>query len=168
MSTPDAAAPQPQQDPAPQVDSTQEAAALDVSQAAETADPALADPAAAAPTADGTGPEGDTALAHDAEAPVEAEPVVVVAEREVTLQRSVRYGRLLIGGLVVGVVVAVIASVLFPVSEGADYTLGQAAGFMALIGGAFGLGLGGLLGLILGFFARRSSGSGVAIQSDVR
>ena len=148
MSTPDAAAAQPQQDPA-----SQNAAQPDA--AAGTEDAATTPPA----------PEAAVAPEAAEEA---AEPVVVAAEREVVLQRSVRYGRLLIGGLVLGAVVAMLASLLFPVGEDADYTLGQAAGFMALIGGAIGLFLGGLLALILGGVARRSSGRGVAIQSDVR
>lgn len=177
MSTPDAAAPQPQQDPAPLADSTPEAAGAPgsaPSQATEGAGTAAPLNGAWAPdTASADAPRaaaaGETIAEAEAEAEAEAaEPVVVVAEREVTLQRSVRYGRLLIGGLVLGAAVALLISVVFPVAEGADYTLGQAAGFTALIGAAVGLGLGGLLGLVLGFFARRSSGRGVAIQSDVR
>jgi hypothetical protein len=36
------------------------------------------------------------------------------------------------------------------------------------MGGAIGLGLGGLVSLVLGLVARRQRGTGVAIQSDVR
>lgn len=148
MSTPDAAAAQPQQDPA-SPDATQFAPD------SETEDIVEAQRVA----------ESTAGAATDEDV---VDPVVVATEREVVLQRSVRYGRILIVGLVLGAVVAMLASLLFPVGENADYTLGQAAGFMALIGGAIGLFLGGLLALILGVVARRSSGRGVAIQSDVR
>lgn len=103
----------------------------------------------------------------DAAAP-EPEPVVVQSEVEVELRRSVRWGRLLVVGAIVGVVVGVLASLSFPVEEGADYTMRQIAGFMAIIGGAIGLGLGGLLALILNQAAKRRRGRGVAIQTDVR
>lgn len=89
-------------------------------------------------------------------------------EREVTLQRSVRYGRLLIGGAVLGALVAVIASLVFPVSEDATYTLAQVTGFMLLIGAVIGLTLGGALGLVLAQVAKRRRGGGVAIRADVR
>ncbi|RGE19356.1 hypothetical protein [Leucobacter sp. wl10] len=89
-------------------------------------------------------------------------------EREVTLQRSVRYGRVIVGAAVLGAIAAALASLFFPIEEDADYTMAQVAGFAALIGGAIGLGLGGLVALLLGLVARRQRGTGVAIQSDVR
>ncbi|MFD5601061.1 hypothetical protein ACFWHR_13520 [Leucobacter sp. NPDC058333] len=104
----------------------------------------------------------------EAVVPTEHEPVVEVTEREVTLQRSVRVVRLLIAGIVVGAVVAMLACLFFPVAEGAEYTLGQVVGFMALIGAAIGAGVGGLVALLLGLAVRRQRGTGVAIQSDVR
>lgn len=100
--------------------------------------------------------------------PAAAEPEVVQSEVEVELRRSVRWTRLLIVGAVIGVVVAVLASLSFPVEEGADYTMRQIAGFMAIIGGAIGVGIGGLLALILNQVAKRKHGRGVAIQTDVR
>lgn len=102
--------------------------------------------------------------------PADAEhaPVIEEVEREVTLQRSVRYGRVIVGGAVLGAVVAAIAALFFPIEEGADYTLAQAVGFFAVLGGAIGLGLGCLAALVLGLVARRQRGTGVAIQSDVR
>lgn len=134
MSTPEAAAPQPQQDPAQPVS-----------------------------------PEPLTPEATEPEVEPEAvEPVVTEASREVTLQRSVRYGRVLVGTAALGAIIAMLLVLVFPVAEKADYTLGQAVGFMAVIGAAIGLGIGALLSLVLGVIARRSRGSGVAIQSDVR
>lgn len=147
MSTPDASAELPQHDPAsphPAEPAHTEVSAENASDAAVT----------------------DAGLEEPGEAP--AEPVVVSETREVTLQRSVRYGRVIIGTTVLAAMLAMLGALLFPVTEGADYTLGQAVGFMALIGAAIGLGLGGVLALILGAVARRSRGSGVAIQSDVR
>ncbi|GAA1603381.1 hypothetical protein [Leucobacter chromiireducens] len=139
MSTPEAAAPQPQQDPA---------------------QPVSPEPL----TPEATEPE-----VVDAEVEPEAvEPVVTEASREVTLQRSVRYGRVLVGTAALGAIIAMLLVLVFPVAEKADYTLGQAVGFMAVIGAAIGLGIGALLSLVLGVIARRSRGSGVAIQSDVR
>ncbi|MHA3682952.1 hypothetical protein ACXR2W_01660 [Leucobacter sp. HY1908] len=101
-----------------------------------------------------------------AEAP--HEPIVHQVEREVTLVRGVRYGRIVVTLGIVGAIVAMMVSALMPVAPDANYTLGQAVGFMALIGGVIGLGVGGLLGVVLGFVAKRRTGSGVAIQTDVR
>ncbi|MBK0422364.1 hypothetical protein JD292_09790 [Leucobacter sp. CSA2] len=98
----------------------------------------------------------------------EHQPTVTSVEREVTVVRSVRYGRILIVGAVLGALIAIVASLLFPVLEGAEYTLGEVAGFMALIGAAIGLGLAGLFALILSIGARKRRGSAVAVQSDVQ
>lgn len=130
MSTPDAVAPQPQQDPAQ--------------------------------------PVSPEPLTPEATEPEAVEPVVTEASREVTLQRSVRYGRVLVGTAALGAIIAMLLVLVFPIAEKANYTLGQAVGFMAVIGAAIGLGIGALLSLVLGAIARRSRGSGVAIQSDVR
>lgn len=105
---------------------------------------------------------------HLDDEPQEREPVVTVREREVTIQRSVRYGRILIVGAALGAFLAMLASVLFPIAEDAEYTLGQVVGFMALIGAAIGLALAGVLSLILGAASKRRRGTGVAIQSDVQ
>ncbi|WP_024356479.1 hypothetical protein [Leucobacter chironomi] len=95
-------------------------------------------------------------------------PVIEETEHEVVLQRTVRYGRVLIGGAVLGAIVAMLACLLFPVPEDAEYTMGQAVGISAIIGGAIGLGIAGLFSIVLGFLAKRGSGVGVAIQRDVR
>ncbi|WP_440311994.1 hypothetical protein [Leucobacter chromiireducens] len=141
MSTPEAAAPQPQQDPAQPV-------------SPEPLTPEMTEP--------------EVAEAEVEVEPEAVEPVVTEASREVTLQRSVRYGRVLVGTAALGAIIAMLLVLVFPVAEKADYTLGQAVGFMAVIGAAIGLGIGALLSLVLGVIARRSRGSGVAIQSDVR
>lgn len=105
------------------------------------------------------------------ETPVEevvAEPVIEEAEVEVTLQRSVRVGRVIVGTAIVCALIAALATLFFPVVAKADYTIAQVMGFSALIGAAIGLGIGGVLVLILNAAAKRRSGTGVAIQSDVR
>ena len=99
---------------------------------------------------------------HDAAEPAAETP------REVSLQRSVRYGRILIVAALLGAVLGAVACLLFPIAEDAEYTMGQVVGFMVLIGGAIGLAVGGILSLVLGAVARRQRGTGVAIQEDVR
>ncbi|WP_053386797.1 hypothetical protein [Leucobacter japonicus] len=123
----------------------------------------------AAPAATPASPADDEAAAVAAPAdPTVHEPVVHEVQQEVTLQRSVRVTRLLVAGLVIGAVVAMIACFFFPIVEGAEYTLAQVAGFMALIGAAIGAGVGGIVALVLGLIVRRQQGTGVAIQHDVR
>lgn len=88
----------------------------------------------------------------------------------VELRRSVRYGRLLIAGAIVGGAIASLASLFFPIEEGALYSMGQIMGFMLLIGGAIGLALGGILALILNLVAKRKHGTAVvaiAHESDI-
>lgn len=89
-------------------------------------------------------------------------------EVEVGLERSVRFGRIIIGGAVLGAIVALILTLLFEVPEGALYELRQIAGFMIVIGAALGLGLGAVVSLVLHFIVRNKRGSGVAIQRDVQ
>lgn len=98
----------------------------------------------------------------------EAEPVIEETQRVVSLERSVRVGRVVIGTAIAGALIAALASIFFPIAEGAEYTLGQVMGFSLLVGGAIGLGLGGLFVLILAAIAKKQRGTGVAIQSDVR
>jgi hypothetical protein len=100
--------------------------------------------------------------------PEQREPIVHETRREVSLQRSVRFGRIMVVGAIIGAVLAVIASLSFPVVDEAEYSMGQIVAFMALVGGIIGLCAGALLSLILGLVARRSRGTGIAIQSDVR
>ncbi|MBC9937452.1 MULTISPECIES: hypothetical protein [unclassified Leucobacter] len=103
------------------------------------------------------------------EAELPHEPVVVAEQEvEVTIERSVRYGRILIGGAILGAALASLASVFFPIALEADYSMAQIMGFMLLIGAAIGLSLAGILSLILSAAAQRRRGTAVAIQSDVR
>lgn len=95
-------------------------------------------------------------------------PVVQSVEVEVGIERSVRWGRLLLVGAVVGGVLAVMITLMFPVEEGSLYEMRQIAGFMLLIGAAFGLALGALLGFILNISAKKKRGTGVAIHTDVQ
>ena len=70
--------------------------------------------------------------------------------------------------VVLGIVVGAVVSLFFPVPEGANYELGQAAGLMAVVGGAIGLVVGALLSLLLGAVAGRKRGAALAVQTDVR
>ncbi len=103
----------------------------------------------------------------EADAPQEA---VEIAHEpiEVGLQRSVRYGRILVVASVLGALFGAVASLFFPVAEGADYELGQVIGLMVVVGGAIGLALGALLSLVLGLVAARKRGAAIAMQTDVR
>ncbi len=87
---------------------------------------------------------------------------------EVELRRSVRHGRIIIGAVVLGILAGIIASLFFPVLEGANYELRQIAGLMAVVGGAIGLVVGALLSLLLGIIAGRKRGAAIAVQTDVR
>lgn len=95
-----------------------------------------------------------------------AEPTVVVAEETVEVVRSVRFGRVIIGGAVLGAVLATLITLSFPVLS-TDYTMGQAVGFIALIGAGIGLAVGSALALILARVAAKRHGTAVAKRSDV-
>lgn len=102
-------------------------------------------------------------------APVtESAPVETSTEVEVGLQRSVRYGRILVVGAALGAVIAGLVALAFPVGPDATYELGQAVGFALVIGATAGLVLGALLALALGQVAKRSRGGARAIQTDVQ
>lgn len=88
-------------------------------------------------------------------------------EREVQIVRSVRHGRIIVAGAVLGGVVGVLVSLAFPVPGDADYTAVQIAGFVALVGACVGLGLGSVLALLLGFSVRRYKGTGFAVRDEV-
>lgn len=93
------------------------------------------------------------------------------AQLEVGLQRSVRYGRVIIGGVVLGAIVGAIASLLFPVRDDIayiDYTMGQMVGLMAVVGAAIGLLVGGIVALVLTLAARKRRGGAIAVLTDVR
>ena len=130
------------------------------------ASPAELAPSLSAPEVSHDAIAGAGPVSGEHAAPREA--TVTTTEREVTIQRSVRTGRILIAGIVIGALLAMLVSALFPLAEDAEYTLAQIVGFMALIGGAIGLALAGVLSLILGAVASRRSGRGIAIQSDVQ
>lgn len=110
-------------------------------------------------------PENESAVtANDASA---AEPEeVFVVEETVRVERSVRYGRVVVGTAILGALVATFLTLAFPVAS-KEYTLGQVVGFMALVGAAIGLALGAVLSLILTRVARRQQGTAVAKHSDV-
>lgn len=87
---------------------------------------------------------------------------------EVELRRSVRYGRVIVSAVVVGIIAGIITSLFFPVMEDANYELAQIAGLMAVVGGVAGLIIGTLLSLLLGIIAGRKRGAAIAVQTDVR
>lgn len=107
---------------------------------------------------------------HEGVTPDEAAEVVenVHEPVQVELRRSVRYGRIIIGAVVLGIIAGAVISLFFPVLEGANYELGQVAGLMAVVGGAVGLVIGALLSLLLGAVAGRKRGAALAVQTDVR
>ena len=110
-------------------------------------------------------PEPQTEAEHEPEATPREE---FHEEVEVALVRSVRHGRIIVAAIIVGAILGMIAALLFPVGEEAEYTLGQIVGFMAVIGAAAGLLLGSLLSLLLGLSAKRRRGKARAIQVDVQ
>ena len=87
-------------------------------------------------------------------------------EQRVTIVRSVRFGRVIIGTAVLGIVIAVLLTLLFPVNE-AEYTLAQIVGFMALVGAAIGLAVGSALALFLNWIAGKQHGTAIAKRRDV-
>ena len=96
------------------------------------------------------------------------ESTAVESEVTVELRRTVRIGRIITVCVAIGMVIAALASMSFPIAEEDQYTMAQIVGFMMLVGGAFGLAVGALVSLLLTLVARRSRGQGVAIQTDVR
>lgn len=102
--------------------------------------------------------------------PGESEMVVENAHEpvEVELRRTVRFGRVIVSAVILGIVVGVVSSLFFPVAEDANYELGQIAGLMAVVGGVAGLVVGTLLSLLLGIIAGRKKGAAIAVQTDVR
>lgn len=88
-------------------------------------------------------------------------------DETVEIVRSVRIGRLILVGAVVGAVVAVASTLSMPMAEEALYTMGQIAGFMLVVGAVIGMALGTFLALILNILARRKRGQAVATHKDV-
>lgn len=95
-------------------------------------------------------------------------PEPVVEEVEVEIERSVRFGRIMIVGAIIGGILAVMITLMFPVVPEAMYEMRQIAGFMLVFGAAIGLALGALLALVLNLFAKRKHGHGVALHTDVQ
>jgi len=81
-----------------------------------------------------------------------ATPKNSVTSETVTVRRSPRYLRFFILGLIVGVIAALVLTVVFPID--AQYTVLQVFGFMLLIT----LSLGGALGLIVAIILDRTVG----------
>lgn len=96
------------------------------------------------------------------------QPTETRTEVEVGVVRSVRYGRLIVGGAVVCAVIAMLAALAIPVADDAEYSMGQVVGFVAVFGGAIGVGLGAILALLLARAAKRTRGSATAVLTDVR
>lgn len=105
---------------------------------------------------------------HPSDAPDADAAEIRESTMTVEVERSVRYNRLLILGLVIGAVAAALIAASLPVSEDAEYSLAQAVGFAAVLGAALGLVIGGLVGIILNQLAKRKHGTAVAVQTDVR
>lgn len=86
----------------------------------------------------------------------------------VGIERSVRFGRLLAVGAVMGAVILSLITMMQPIEEDAMYEMWQVVGFMALVGAVAGLLLGALVSLTLAFVTRKSQGTGVAVHTDVQ
>lgn len=110
----------------------------------------------------------DAGTTEDAVPQPEREPVEVRSEEPVVVERSVRFGRILIVSIGIGIVLGAVITMMFPIAQDADYTLGQAVGFFALIGGIIGLTLGAVLSLVLSAAARRRRVSATAVHTDVQ
>lgn len=131
------------------------------------------DPSAvSAEAADAVGAADSVPAQPEASAQAEAseypEPVETRSTVEVGLVRSVRFGPIMIGGAIIGALVCAVIALGFPVIEGADYTMGQVIGFVAVLGAVLGLTLGAVLSLILVRVARRKRGAAIAVLTDVR
>lgn len=99
----------------------------------------------------------------------ETTPLANESHVTVDLVRSVRFGRIIVTAIIVGAVAGAVASLLFPVREDiayVQYTLGQIAGFMAVIGAAAGLLVGGIAALLLGVAAKKRRGQAIAVMTD--
>jgi hypothetical protein len=94
---------------------------------------------------------------HAAGEPVET----VIAHETLTVRRSPRYMRFLALGAGVGIVAALVLTLIFPENE--DYDRGQVFGFLLLFLGAIGLALGALVALILD---RRAARRAVTVVAD--
>jgi ATP/ADP translocase len=81
-----------------------------------------------------------------------ATPKNSVTSETVTVRRSPRYLRFFILGLILGVIAALVLTVVFPVD--AQYTVLQVFGFMLLIS----LSVGGALGLVVAIILDRTVG----------
>lgn len=149
----------------------------DASGAAERTEPAVpsepaepAEPVELSESVEPTEPAEPSESAEPSEPAVaqDTETVRVHDDVPVALVRSVRHGRIIVTATAVCAVLGAIAALLFPVAEGAEYTLGQAVGQMLVVGAIAGLVLGAVLSLILGAVARRRRGEALAVHTDVR
>ncbi|MEB4614523.1 hypothetical protein [Leucobacter sp. M11] len=123
--------------------------------------------AADVPAPEAVTPEVVVEGAEAVEAPAH-EPVEVRTEEPVVVERSVRYGRILTVSIAIGIILGAVITTMFPIAQDANYTLGQAVGFFALIGGVIGLTLGAILCLVLSAAARRRRVSARAVHTDVQ
>ena len=74
-------------------------------------------------------------------------PEKIVSEEAVTIRRSPRYFRFMVAGACVGLIVALVLTVLFP--EPAGFSFGQVFGFLAIVWIAVGVGGGSIVALLL-------------------
>jgi hypothetical protein len=105
--------------------------------------------------------------------PHAAESIVGDELVEATVRRSPRYGVFLALGAALGVFVAMILTFTFdgtqyPAENGAVYSTGQVFGFLALVGIAVGLLLGGLVAIILDRVVGRRTRTVVVDHETIR
>ena len=111
----------------------------------------------------------DTQDASAAEAQASAREHTETAHEpvEVEIERSVRFGRIIITGTILGSVLVTLLSLMFPVSDPNEYDRWQSIGLSIVYGAALGLALSSLLSLLLWQSAKRKHGRAIVVQTDV-
>ncbi|WP_344372207.1 hypothetical protein [Agromyces tropicus] len=136
--------------------------------------PDPADPETGAAGAEGGAPSPDASVepaapggeAHPKVERMEVDPdagerlETDVSSDAVTVRRAPRYGSFLLLGVVVGVLVALVLTFVFP--ENPQYDRAQVFGFLLLWCGAGGLALGGVAALVIDRVLARRRGTAVA------
>jgi hypothetical protein len=89
-----------------------------------------------------------------------------VTQSAVTVRRSPRYARFMVAGVIVFVILALIFTYAFP-AQG-QYGQGQVFGFLLLLGGAIGLGVGAIAALVADRLSRRHARTVMADRLDAR
>lgn len=79
-------------------------------------------------------------------------------EQNARIERQVRFGRIIIGGAVIGAIVGLIITLVRPVPEEALYEMRQIAGFMLVLGAVLGMAAGAFFALLLNLMVKKKHG----------